>query len=268
MPFAATFVRSAGSTTIAFCVGGARNDQVLVRREPPVERPDAVLRAVSDNLASRLWRAPRNDNAGAVGRAGDARRPHRRPRAADPDGDIIALIDRGDANGAIYRMVQRHGPTVRRFCCDALHDAALADDVYQQVFIEAFRDLSRFQRRASVKVWLFAITRHRVLDAVKKRRSARNYFADSIAAAGDAVDIAPSAAECLDEARLHAALLASVDELPAAARSAVLAHYEQGLTFAEIARSCRERSGTLCARVARALPVLRRRIEARLGSPP
>jgi RNA polymerase sigma-70 factor (ECF subfamily) len=164
-------------------------------------------------------------------------------------------------------LIQRHGPGVRRYCCEALHDAALADDVYQQVFIEVFRDLPRFERRATLRFWLRAIARHRVLDAAKKRRSARNYFTDGGCVA-DASDLGPSVAECLDDARVRAALLASVAELPAASRAALLLHYEQGLSFAEIARNCRERSGTLCARVARALPMLRRRIEARLGCQP
>ena len=116
-----------------------------------------------------------------------------------------------------------------------------------------------------MKVWLLAIARHRVLDAAKKRRSARNYFAEG-AAVPDAADAAPTPAQSVDDARLLEALLASVDELPDCTRMAVLLHYEHGLTFADIARLGRERPGTVCARVARALPLLRRRIEARLAS--
>jgi RNA polymerase sigma-70 factor, ECF subfamily len=269
MPHASTFVRSDASTTIALRARDARNDQVPILPELRGGELDTVLKAVAAGLTSRLGRAASNENIdeARVGRAGNVRRHCSHPRRADPDSDILALVDRGDTHGAIHRLIQRHGPGVRRYCCEALHDAALADDVYQQVFIEAFRDLPRFERRATVRFWLRAIARHRVLDAAKKRRSARNYFADGGSVA-DAFDLGPSVPERLDEARLHAALLASVDELPAAARAALLLHYEQGLTFAELAKNCRERSGTLCARVARALPMLRRRIEARLGCQP
>lgn len=269
MPHASTFVRSAASTTIALRARDAQNDQVPFLPELRAGGLDAVLKTLVAGITSRLGCAASNENIdeARVGRPGNVRRHRSHPRRADPDSDILALVDRGDIHGAVRRLIQRHGPGVRRYCCEALHDAALADDVYQQVFIEAFRDLPRFERRATLRFWLRMIARHRVLDAAKKRRSARNYFADGGSAA-DAFDLGPSVAECLDQARLRAALVASVDELPAAARAALLLHYEEGLTFAEIAKNSRERSGTLCARVARALPMLRRRIEARLGCPP
>jgi RNA polymerase sigma-70 factor (ECF subfamily) len=271
MRYASTLVRSDGLTTIPLCVRYAENDQVPIGAEHHHRRQDGVLTAVALGIRNQLRSAASNENvapvAGIAGHNTNGVLGRARARRADPDSDILALIDTGDDDGAIRQLIQRHGAAVRRYCRDALRDAALAEDVHQQVFIEAFRDLRRFQRRATVKVWLLAIARHRVLDAVKKRRSARNYFADGGAAAADAFDAAPTPGECLDEARLLAALLASLDELPDGSRTAVLLHYEHGLTFAEIAKICRERSGTLCARVARALPVLRRRIEARLASP-
>ena len=230
-------------------------------REHTGARPDAVLEAMAEVVRNQLGSAARNENLLL-----DASRQRRaRPHRPDRDADIIALIDRGYEDRAIRQLFERHGPAVLRYCRDSLRDDALADDVQQQVFIEAFRDLRNFQRRASMKVWLLAIARHRVLDAAKKRRSARNYFAEGTAV-GEAADAAPAPGEALDEARLLEALLAAVDELPDGTRMAVVLHYEHGLTFAEIARLCRERPGTLCARVARALPLLRRRIEAHLAS--
>jgi len=270
MPYALTFVRSAASTTTALRGRDAKNDQVPILAEYRLGPLDAVLKAVTDGVTCKLRRVARNENVRAdeatVVHRTEARRHRSHPCRSDPDTDIIALIDRGDDDEAVRRLMERHGGAVRRHCRDALRDDALADDVHQQVFNEAFRDLRHFERLATVKVWLFAIARHRVLDAVKKRRSARNYFADGGAAAIDAFDDVPSPGERIDEVRLLAALLACVDELSDRSRTAVLLHYEHGLTFAEIGQICRERSGTLCARVARALPVLRRRIEARLGS--
>jgi DNA-directed RNA polymerase specialized sigma24 family protein len=47
----------------------------------------------------------------------------------------------------------------------------------------------------------------------------------------------------------------------------VLLRYQQGFSFDEMAAICRERPATLRARVARALPVMRASIEARLRAP-
>lgn len=185
-------------------------------------------------------------------------------RAADPDDDILGLVATGDVRGAVHRLMRRHGAAVYRYCRGALRDAALADDVHQQIFLEAARDLPRFRRRATVRIWLFAIVRHRVLDAAKQRRRQQDWAEDC--AAAEIPDPRPSPGEALDDARLRQALIASFGELGEDARTAVLLRYQQGFTFEEMAVICREKAGTLHARVTRALPLLRARIEARLGS--
>jgi RNA polymerase sigma-70 factor (ECF subfamily) len=186
-------------------------------------------------------------------------------RIPDPDGDLIALIAAGDLEGALRGLMRRHGGALYRYGYVALRDDALAEDVQQQVFIEAYRDLPRFRRRSTVRVWLFAIARHRVLDAAKRRRLDQGCVEDC--AAAEIPDPRPSPAEAIDDARLQQALVAAVAELPEDARTALLLRYQQGFSYAEMEGICGERASTLCARVARALPVLRRKIEARLRTP-
>ncbi|HEU4732775.1 MAG TPA: sigma-70 family RNA polymerase sigma factor [Kofleriaceae bacterium] len=164
---------------------------------------------------------------------------------------------------AIRKLMQRYGKAVYRYCREALSDGALADDVLQVVFIEAFRDLGRFRGRSSIRTWLFAIARHRVLDAAKSRRRAQSHIepADLV----HVVDVRPSPGESLDERRLVDALRLCLGELRAPVRAALLLRFQQGFTFEEMALVCRERPGTLQAQVSRALPVLRACIENRTG---
>src|SRR5262249_39612715 len=84
-------------------------------------------------------------------------------RGSDPDADVLALVGR-DTRVALHHLMQRHGRAVYRYCRIALGDAVLADDVHQQVFIEAFRDLPGFAGRSTLRTWLLGIARHRVLD--------------------------------------------------------------------------------------------------------
>jgi len=184
--------------------------------------------------------------------------------AVDPDSDIIDLVARGDTDAAVRCVMRRYGVALYRYCRAGLGDAALAEDVQQQVFVEVHRDLPRFTRRSRLKIWLFAIARHRVYDAAKRRRRARRHVADD-ADDVDAVDPRPSAAESVDEARLRAALVDCLAALPDATRAALLLRYQQGFSFAEMAAICGERPSTLCARISRVLPRLRRDIESRIG---
>lgn len=183
--------------------------------------------------------------------------------AEDPDRDIIHLIHIGAPNAAMRSLMQRHGDAVYRYCRGALRDAALTDDVHQQIFIEVHRDLAKFAARSSLRTWLFAIARHRVLDAVKAYRRARVHLEDRDA--DDAPDPNPPPWERLDDARLYEALAACCSELGEHLRTAVLLRYQQGFTFEDMAEVCGEKPGTLQARVARALPKLRACIEARTG---
>ena len=182
---------------------------------------------------------------------------------SDPDADVLALLDGGDIEGAARQLMRRHGTDVYRYCRIGLHDAQLAEDVHQQVFIDVFRALGSFEGRSSVRAWLFTIARNRMLDAAKARRRARARLVE--AEPGDPPDPRPSPAELLDDRRLDQALAACLAELDEPARTAVLLRYQQGFTFEEMAAICREKAGTLAARVSRALPRLRELIERRLG---
>jgi RNA polymerase sigma-70 factor (ECF subfamily) len=185
------------------------------------------------------------------------------PRTDDPDSDIIQLIDRGDRAAALTALMRRHGTAVYRYCREELHDRTLADDVHQQIFIQAHRDLHRFAARSTLRTWLFAIARHRVLDAAKSRRRAQAHIEDDDTA--DTPDPSPLPGDQLDEARLQHALIACLRELGDHVRGALILRYQQGFTFEELSTIFHEKPGTLQARVMRALPLLRICIEARTG---
>jgi RNA polymerase sigma-70 factor, ECF subfamily len=185
------------------------------------------------------------------------------PRGPELDDDILGLVGEGEGKLALERLMQRHGAAIYRYCLIAVGDATLADDIHQQVFIEAFRDLPRFARRSTLRTWLLGIARHRVLDAAKRRRRARNQV--EAACAADLPDLAPPPGEGLDEAELRAALTACIAELEEPARTAVLLRYQQTMTYEEMAGICGEKPGTLQARVARALRRLRTMIDDRLA---
>jgi RNA polymerase sigma-70 factor, ECF subfamily len=178
---------------------------------------------------------------------------------------VIDAVHRGDVVAAASRLRQRHGVAVYRYCREALRDAALADDVHQQVFLHVLRDLPRFAGRSMVRVWLFRIARNRVLDAAKRRgRTERRLVALEHV---ELHDLTPSPIDAIDDARLREALVASIGELDEPVRTALLLRYQQGFTFEQMAVICGERAGTLNARVTRALPRLRAKIEARLHAP-
>lgn len=183
--------------------------------------------------------------------------------SADADGDIVELVRAGEHHRAQKLLMDRHGKAIYRYVRNELDDATAAADVQQRVFIAANKDLPKFAERSAVRTWLFAVARNRILDYLKskKREQQRLVFDDTI----DAPDAAPPLDDRLDDNRLHAALTECVRELPDQIRTPVLLRYVHGFSFEQIGEICKEKPGTIQARVARAMDKLRRCITLRTG---
>lgn len=188
------------------------------------------------------------------------------------DASVLAAVDRGELEVALRLLMKAHGVAIYRYCASRL-GADRADDVHQTVFIEAHRDLERFERRSTLRTWLFGIANHRCLDHIKTRgRHDRKFEATEDPGASDPSD-EPSPFDQVSRDQLRRLLEHCLDGLAPAARVAVLLRYRDGFQYEEIARInvegagiAEEKPGTLQQRVARALPVLRKCLERRLKS--
>ena len=208
-----------------------------------VTAPAASLRAGS--LAPRA-----GEPAGGAGTGRDA------------DQDVLDLIAGHKLEAALRVVMHRHGDSIFRYCLVHLHDDALAEDVQQQVFIQAHRDFHRFAGRSALRTWLFGIAHHRVQDA-HRRRKVEVPLDETLL--GQLVDTGRSADQTIDDGILRQALALCLGELGDHVRTAVLLRYQQGFSFEDMAEITGEKPGTLQARVTRALPVLRACIEGRTG---
>ena len=94
--------------------------------------------------------------------------PLRERAASLPDATLIRQIAAGD-KGAVRTLFERHHVKVYRFVRRIVRDAALAEDIVSETFIQAWQHAGRYAGRASVSSWLLGIARHRALDAVRRR---------------------------------------------------------------------------------------------------
>ena len=178
----------------------------------------------------------------------------------DPEAEALAATAQRDWRRALTVLMEAYGNDLYRHCRQVVGDDALAEDVHQIVFVQAYRDLPRFHGRSSLRTWLYGIARHRCLDALKmSRRRRRRFLAQR--ELPDVIDPAAGADAGVRAAELERALM----ELPPKVRIAVLLRYQDGLSYEEMAEVCGERAPTLQARVARALPRLRLCLEPRGG---
>lgn len=175
----------------------------------------------------------------------------------DVEQEAVAALERGDRARVLTLLMREYGADVYRHCRLVLGDRDLADEVHQTVFVQAYRDLGGFSRRSSFRSWLLGIARHRCLDAFKITRRWRRRFA-LVTRLPEVVDTSGAANGELELAGQAAALEAALARLAPEVRSAVVLRHQEGLSFDEMAEICGERATTLQARVARALPKLRK----------
>lgn len=89
---------------------------------------------------------------------------------AASDAALLAGLALDDEPAAAAFVRRFQGP-VFGLAVSITHDAGLAQDVSQEVFVRAWRAAGSYDvRRASVLTWLLTITRNAAIDAVRARR--------------------------------------------------------------------------------------------------
>jgi RNA polymerase sigma-70 factor (ECF subfamily) len=88
---------------------------------------------------------------------------------APADETLIARIARGDRL-AMQVLFARHHVRIYRYVLRLFHDASTAEDVVGDVFLDVWRQASRFEGRSAVSTWLIAIARFKALSLLRKHR--------------------------------------------------------------------------------------------------
>jgi RNA polymerase sigma-70 factor (ECF subfamily) len=179
---------------------------------------------------------------------------------SDEGAELEAALAAGDRRRALTLLMARHGDGVYRYAMAMTHDRNLAEEVRQQVFVDAYRDLGDLASASSLPYWIFGIARHRCLDAVNARTRWNQRYKNEPPEEPELYDGDPDRE--LDRDRMARILETCLAKLAPAARDAVVLRYQQELSYDEAAKLAGELPGTLQRRVVRALPVLRRCVEA------
>jgi RNA polymerase sigma-70 factor (ECF subfamily) len=91
---------------------------------------------------------------------------------------LIRLASPCEADGAAVELFGRYRQRVYAWCRRYVRDHERALDLAQDVLLTAWRSLDTYEGRAPFGGWLFAITHHACLRAVRKRPLARDEEAD------------------------------------------------------------------------------------------
>ena len=140
-----------------------------------------------------------------------------------------------------------------------------AEDIVQETFLRAYRQLDKFDWRASFSTWLYRIAANGSLDLIRARKRRQDHVTAVSDDAPELVLSLPSRDPAPDRlafsGELNKLLGPALDQLSAMERSAfVLRHYE-GMCMEDIGKALGVHSGAAKHSVFRAVQKLRRALE-------
>jgi len=170
---------------------------------------------------------------------------------------VGVLLDRsvqGDAS-AFAGIVRANQSMVYSVAWSFLRDAALAEELAQDVFLELHRNLRQIESGAHLVSWLRRVTVNRCIDRVRKRKR------EALVALDDAPEPSTPAAEADPFASEQ--LRRMIASLPEKQRAIVILRYQEDMDPTEIASVLSMPVNTVKSKLHRALALLRGKLDRR-----
>lgn len=187
--------------------------------------------------------------------------------AADAPSDEQLMRDYAGGNvSAFETLYDRHTLPVWRFVQRSVQNAALADDLVQDVWFSVVRQAPQYEARAKFRTWLFTLAHHRMVDHWRTHKTHASLDAESEDGSALADMLAAESGfgpeRRLDSREQAQALLDALAALPQVQREAFLLQAEAGMSVAEIAQTTGVSVETAKSRLRYARARLRETLEA------
>jgi len=177
------------------------------------------------------------------------------------DEEVVARVLAGDT--ALFEiLMRRYNQRLFRIARGILADDAEAEDVMQEAYVRAFRDLAGFRGEARFATWLARIAVHEALARARKRRRL-------VPISGGEPPSPPapvgSPERELENRELQAVLRAAVEALPDPLRAVFCLREIEGLSSEQAADALGITVENVRVRLHRAKLNLRQRLDERIG---
>jgi RNA polymerase sigma-70 factor (ECF subfamily) len=174
---------------------------------------------------------------------------------------VLSRARQGDSE-AFQILVERHGRAAFQVAWRITGNEQDAEDVVQESFIRAYRNLGGFESRAHFGTWLHRIVANCALDALRGRHTRLEHFPGEPLGIAEAVPAGDPGPERLAESSELGRRIATVmDELTPLERAAFALRHHEGRSIHEIGKTLGLGTSAAKHAVFRAV----RKLRARLG---
>jgi len=145
------------------------------------------------------------------------------------DDAIIQLVQAGREQEAFERLVPAYRRRVFGLAFSILRDRAAAEDLAQEVFVKLWQALPRYDGRAKLSTWIYAITRNAAVSALRGRRRALSMSDHAVREEVEGIAATPGPATGYRELRRV------IEALPEKQRQAITLYYLDERPVEEVA---------------------------------
>jgi RNA polymerase sigma-70 factor (ECF subfamily) len=177
------------------------------------------------------------------------------------DESLMAAYRDGDA-AAFERLYDRHKGPLYRYFLRQVRDRALAEELYQDVWMRVIQARDRYVPSAAFRTWLYTLAHHRLVDHLRRQgvEPERDPWADErIAQASDPPGSRPDQRLSLQECLTR--LLTLIGALPWVQRQVFLLREEADMSLEQIAAVTQVKIETAKSRLRYAMAKLRAGLE-------
>ena len=182
-------------------------------------------------------------------------------REVSPDATLVRGLLQRDVR-SFEQLYDRHSRAVYSLVLRILQQAATAEEVVQDVFLQLWRNAALYDSaRGPLLPWLLTLARNRALDQLRlksERQRRRENQTDEL----PPVPVAPDFEQSLDEKRRAERVRSLMGSLPPKQKRAIELAYFEGLSHTEIADTLREPLGTVKSWIRTGLIRLREGLQA------
>jgi RNA polymerase sigma-70 factor (ECF subfamily) len=178
------------------------------------------------------------------------------------DEELLGRFRRGQRE-AFGMLVRRYERELYGYLRRYLGDACLAEDVFQNTFLQLYTKIATYEPGRPVRPWLYTIATHQAIDALRRNGRHQAVSLDQQRDELDGGDIqnlvtalesrVPGPMEAAEGEERRQGVRAGVEKLPDFLRQVVVLAYYQGLKYREIADILEIPVGTVKSRLHAAL---------------
>jgi len=151
------------------------------------------------------------------------------------DEQLMLAYREGDA-GAFEQLYKRHKGALYRFVLRSVRHRALAEELYQEIWMRVIEARGRYEVQAKFTTWLYTIAHHRLVDHWRKRGlTLVSLDQDETAQAEPRAGADYEPHRMLEAKQSLARFARALEALPPAQREVFLLHEEADMSVAEIA---------------------------------